>query len=188
MSCTTARTGDPELIRHRFGPDRVLYRYLTPRWAFLPLSGAGAAKAGGRFNRPGVEALYLSTEPETALAEYRQGSSLPNPATLAAYVTDLYDVVDLSTGYAAASWAPEWSGWSCEWRWIARVERKVPTSWLLGDEVIRAGCAGLLFPSTHRSDGVNLVVFPANLSAADSLTVHDPGAMLPRDQRSWPSP
>lgn len=60
------------------------YRYLTPKWAYLPLSGAGAARGGGRFNRPGVEALYISVGPDTALAEYKQGSGLPNPATLAA--------------------------------------------------------------------------------------------------------
>ncbi|WP_245470224.1 hypothetical protein [Mesorhizobium sp. M7A.F.Ca.MR.362.00.0.0] len=33
---------------------------VTPKWAFLPTSGAGAAIDGGRFNRPGVEALYLT--------------------------------------------------------------------------------------------------------------------------------
>lgn len=153
----------------------------------MPLSGAGAAKAGGRFNRPGVEALYLSIEPDTALAEYRQGSSLPNPATLAAYLANMGDVIDLSAGYDATSWAPEWSGWSCDWRWIARIERKPPPSWLLGDELITAGFPGLLFPSTHRDGGVNLVVFSANLSAADGLVVHDPENMLPADQRSWPS-
>lgn len=37
----------------RLGPDEVFYRYLTPRWAFVPTSGAGAALDGGRFNRPG---------------------------------------------------------------------------------------------------------------------------------------
>lgn len=57
----------------RIGPDAVFHRYLTPKWAFLPISGAGAAIDGGRFNRPGVEALYLSGAPQTALEEYRQG-------------------------------------------------------------------------------------------------------------------
>ena len=70
---------------------------------------AGAARAGGRFNRPGVEALYLSAEPETALAEYKQGSSLPQPATLAAYELDLSNVVDLSAGYDPDHWAAVWA-------------------------------------------------------------------------------
>jgi hypothetical protein len=42
----------------RLGPDEVFLRFLTPKWAFVPLSGVGAAIDGGRFNRPGVEALY----------------------------------------------------------------------------------------------------------------------------------
>ncbi|MBI0477267.1 RES protein [Arthrobacter sp. TPD3018] len=164
---------------------RHFYRCLTPKWAYLPLSGAGAAGAGGRFNRPGVEALYLSAEPETALAEYKQGSSLPRPATLAAYELDLHDVVDLSAGYDSDYWTPHWADWDCDWRWIARVEHKVPPSWKLGDEAIRSGTAGLLFPSTHQPGGTSLVIFSANLTAADRLAVHDPDAMLPRDQRSW---
>ena len=68
------------------GPDAVFHRYLTPKWAADPLSGAGAAIGGGRFNRPGVAALYLSVEPATALDEYAQGSSIVPPATLVAYL------------------------------------------------------------------------------------------------------
>jgi len=172
------------VLRARVGL-RHFYRYLTPKWSYLPLSGAGAASAGGRFNRPGVEALYLSAEPETALAEYKQGSSLPRPATLAAYELDLTDVVDLSAGYDPDYWAAQWADWTCDWRWIARVEHKVPPSWQLGDEAIRSGAAGLLFPSTHHAGGSNLVVFSANLTSVDRLAVHDPDDMLPKDQRSW---
>jgi len=172
------------VLRIRLGP-RHFYRYLTPKWAYLPLSGAGAASGGGRFNRPGIEALYLSAEPDTALAEYRQGSSLPRPATLAAYEIDLTEVIDLSAGHDPDRWAPRWAGWNCDWRWIARIEHEIPSSWQLGDEAIRSGVAGLLFPSTHRVGGTNLVVFAANLTSADRMAVHDPDAMLPRDQRSW---
>lgn len=45
------------------------YRVLTPKWAYQALSGAGAAAAGGRFNRVDLPALYLALEPETALVE-----------------------------------------------------------------------------------------------------------------------
>jgi RES domain-containing protein len=79
----------------RLGPGEVFHRYLTPKWAFIPLSGAGAAMDGGRFNRPGVEALYLPRAPQTALDEYRQGSSITPPATLAAYLVTLDNVVDV---------------------------------------------------------------------------------------------
>lgn len=111
-------------------------KFLLSLSQYLPLSGAGAARAGGRFNRSGVEALYLSTEPQTALAEYKQGSTLPQPATLVAYALALTDVVDLSAGYDPDKWEDAWAHWDCDWRWIARVEHKVPPSWQLGDEAI----------------------------------------------------
>lgn len=55
------------------------YRVLHPKWAFSPTSGEGAAKYGGRANRPGIAALYLSLDPETALAEYKQVDTLLPP-------------------------------------------------------------------------------------------------------------
>lgn len=78
----------------RIGPVEIFHRYLTPRWAFLPTSGAGAAIDGGRFNRPGVEALYLPRSTKTALDEYKQGASITPPATLAAYKITLAEVAD----------------------------------------------------------------------------------------------
>lgn len=65
------------------------YRMHTPRWAVTPTSGAGAAKHGGRFNRPGVSALYLSDETQTAIAEYKQDPSLMPPGTLVQYELSL---------------------------------------------------------------------------------------------------
>ncbi|MET3524880.1 RES domain-containing protein [Mesorhizobium abyssinicae] len=51
------------------GSKETFHRCLAPKWAFLPTSSAGAAIDGGRFNRPGVEALYLSRSAQTALDE-----------------------------------------------------------------------------------------------------------------------
>lgn len=170
----------------RIGPDAIFHRYLTPKWAYLPTSGAGAASDGGRFNRPGVEALYLSLSAQTALDEYRQGASVTPPATLAAYHVTLDEVADLSEGFDPGVWSAEWVGWDCAWRRIARIDRKLPPSWLLADTIITAGCRGLLFPSLRHPGGTNLVIYPANLSTADAVDVHDPEHRLPRDQSSWP--
>ncbi|HQY10259.1 MAG TPA: RES family NAD+ phosphorylase, partial [Burkholderiaceae bacterium] len=52
--------------------DEVCCRVISPAYAGTPLSGMGAARQGGRFNRPGQEALYLALDETTALAEYRQ--------------------------------------------------------------------------------------------------------------------
>ena len=48
----------------------TVYRMHTPRWASSPKSGEGAATHGGRANRPGVQALYLALEADTAVSEY----------------------------------------------------------------------------------------------------------------------
>lgn len=63
----------------------TVYRMHTPKWAFAPTSGAGAAQHGGRANRPGVAALYLALDIETAVSEYRQLSTLLPPGTLVSY-------------------------------------------------------------------------------------------------------
>jgi RES domain-containing protein len=54
------------------GGDAAFYRIIVPAYASSPLSGMGAARQGGRFNRPEQEALYLSLDESTALAEYKQ--------------------------------------------------------------------------------------------------------------------
>lgn len=167
------------------GPDDIFHRYLTPKWAFLPTSGAGAAIDGGRFNRPGVEALYLSRAPQTALEEYRQGASIVPPATLAAYRITLAEVADLSQGFEPEIWDEAWVQWDCAWREIARIDKKVPPSWKLADQIITAGMRGLLFPSLRHAGGTNLVLFPANLLDGDKIEVHDPDNHLPRNQTSW---
>ncbi|BBP02923.1 hypothetical protein TPL01_13480 [Sulfuriferula plumbiphila] len=41
----------------------TVYRMHAPKWAVAPTSGAGAAKHGGRVNRPGVGTL-LALEAE----------------------------------------------------------------------------------------------------------------------------
>ena len=169
----------------RLGPDAVFYRFLTPKWSHLPLSGAGAAEDGGRFNRPGVEALYLSSSPDTALAEYKQGARIPPPATLAAYQLSVTEIVDFSGGHDPAQWASEWAGWDCNWRKIARLEKKTPPSWRLSDRLVERGAKGLLFPSLQSAGGLNLVIFINNLLPDDIVRVHDPEGRSPRDQSSW---
>lgn len=169
----------------RLGPDEIFHRFLAPKWASSPTSGAGAAQDGGRFNRPGGPALYLSRGAQTALEEYRQGATITPPGTLAAYLVNLAGVADLSGGYDPAEWPADWANWNCPWRQIARIEGKTPSSWTLAEGLAADGVPGLLFPSLRHPGGVNLVVFAAGLSS-QSVTVHDPDQLLPRDRASWP--
>lgn len=160
------------------------YRMLTPRWAIAPTSGAGSAKHGGRFNRPGVFALYLSSEPETAIAEYKQDQLLMPPGTLVAYELELGPIVDLRKGYERDAWEEVWEEWNCSWRAMALAETE-PPSWLMGDIAIEKGAKGILFPSTRHAGGVNLAVFTSLFAPEDKLSVFDPRGDLPADQSSW---
>lgn len=70
------------------------YRMHVPRWVVAPTSGAGAAKHGGRVNRPGVAALYLALDIETAVRGYQQVSTLLPPGTLVNYQLTMGPVAD----------------------------------------------------------------------------------------------
>jgi RES domain-containing protein len=75
-------------------PGTTLFRAHTPQWASRPTSGAGAAARGGRFNREGVKALYLSLDELTALREYQQTSPFLPTCTICSYTVALRDLVD----------------------------------------------------------------------------------------------
>lgn len=162
------------------------YRVLTPKWAYQPLSGAGAAAAGGRFNRVDQPALYLALEAETALAEFSQSEPLFGPGTIACYQIQLAKVTDFSSGYDAA-WDPLWLDWDCAWKRLAFVDDIEPPTWLMADEAVDEGACGLLFPSTKRPGGTNLVIYLDRLGQSDSIQVHDPAGALPKSQDSWTS-
>ncbi len=172
------------MILSELGPVTA-YRMQTPRWATAPTSGAGAAAHGGRANRPGVAALYLALEPETAVREYQQLSPLMPPGTLVSYTVRLAPVVDFRSGYDAARWHDLWEEFFCDWRELWFNQRVEPPSWVLADEALAAGAKGILFASTLAAGGTNLVVFNGQLTADDMLQVYDPAGSLPKNQDSW---
>jgi hypothetical protein len=87
----------------RIGPaDEIFHRFLIPKWAHLPTSGAGAATDGGRFNRPGIEALYLSRPPDGSRGI--SSSGLDHAAGNAANTVRLDPIIDLSEGFDPLVW------------------------------------------------------------------------------------
>lgn len=174
------------MILRELGNEEASYRVIVPRWSHAPTSGAGAALKGGRFNRPGLEALYLSQTVETALEEYRQQARLLPPGTITTFLVSRLRAVDFSAGYAAGTWDLLWAEYGCNWRQMALDSRIEPPSWVLGDLALDAGAAGILFPSIVHSGGTNLVLFNSSALPADTLSVYDPQRQLPRDPKSWP--
>jgi len=161
------------------------YRMHTPKWATAPMSGAGAAAHGGRANRPGTPALYLSLEAETAVREYQQLSRLMPPGTLVSYTVRVEPVVDFRGGYDPTSWSDLWQEFYCDWRELWFNQRIEPPSWVLADEAIALGAKALAFGSKLVAGGTNLVVYTDMLGADDVLDVYDPAGALPRNQDSW---
>lgn len=163
-----------------------LFRAHSPRWAGSPTSGAGAAAQGGRFNRQGVEALYLSSSPTTALAEYQQTSPFLPPCTLCSYNVRLNNLVDLRQLHYGPPWDDLWQSWNDDWR-HSRFDLHIePPTWVLSDLVRDAGHTGIIFPSTlDKADGWNLVIYLDSIDG-DLVEVIDPNHQLPKNQDSWP--
>lgn len=163
----------------QLGVEEALYRIVVPRWSHAPTSGAGAASRGGRFNRPGQEALYLSTTVETAVAEYRQHALLLPPGTIVTFLVSGLRVVDFSAGFVAGTWNALWADYACNWRQMAFEHGVDPPCWVLSDMALEAGAAGILFPSTVDQGGTNLVLYDSSQLPPAALRVHDPNHDLP---------
>lgn len=149
----------------------LLYRAHNPVWSRAPLSGEGATRFGGRFNRIGRPALYTSLAPETALREANQVGTLP-PVTLVAYRADIGPLLD---GRDPAALEP--FGMTPQdladpgWRDRMLSGQPVPTQ-DLAEVAIGHGFAGIVVPSYARgppADALNLVlwVWEGNITLVD---------------------
>ena len=105
---------------------------------------------GGRANRPGIQALYLSLELETALAEYKQVDALLPPALMVSYHVNVDSVVDFRGGFTDA-WDALWEDFYCDWRKMVFNEGIEPPTWVIGDQVLAAGGKGLCSSQASRA-------------------------------------
>lgn len=156
---------------------------LAPRWSHDPLSGAGAARYGGRWNPPATPALYMSEEFATAVAEYEQDLGI-RPGTLCAYEVDAALVADLTDRATLKVLGFDPAELLAPWKHIAVVEKRRPGSWDLAARLIEGGIIGIRVPSAQAS-GANLVLWRWNDGTHCSVAAFDPLGDLPRDQSSW---
>lgn len=117
---------------------------------------------GGRFNRIGLPALYLSLRYETAVLEAAQGFPLKmQPLTIVQYELDCDDIVDLTDPAERQTWAVRPAALRCAWELLAKTGQPVP-SWELADRLISNRVAGILVRSYAPNAGVrdiNLVLW-----------------------------
>ncbi|GGI90405.1 hypothetical protein GCM10007973_28400 [Polymorphobacter multimanifer] len=139
----------------------LLYRAHNAVWSRTPLSGEGAARFGGRFNRLGRPALYTSLAPETALREANQVGTL-QPTTLVAYQAEIGPLLDGrdTTALQPFHLTPAELA-DPAWRDKMLSGQTVPTQ-DLAEAAIAQGYAGIVVPSYARGaprNSLNLVLW-----------------------------
>jgi RES domain-containing protein len=150
-------------------------------WAWSPLSGAGAALMGRRFNMKGQNALYLSLRPETALREVTAGfAHRLRPLILCSYDVDCEDIIDLRDDTARATANVTRDELACPWAEdLARGGE--PASHAMVRRLVKTGAAGILVPSFAtgaRADDANLVLWRWGPALPHRVAVFDPNGRL----------
>ncbi len=121
----------------------LVYRAHNPHWSWTPLSGEGARRHGGRFNRCGIPALYTSLDPLTAIREAQPLGRPMQPLTLCAYKVDVEPVFDTLDKAQRRTLGVSDSDLACP-AWEAEMlAGSVPASQALADHLIAAGYAGI---------------------------------------------
>lgn len=138
----------------------TVYRFHHPRWAFAPESGEGARRHGGRFNPPGMPALYTSLHPITALYEANQDLQTVQPSTICAYQVDCENVLNLSTPEHCLAAGVDYASLGIGWELIAS-NGDTPATWQLANQLTKAGVAAVIVPSfaINTTDACRNVVF-----------------------------
>ncbi|MGH6956157.1 MAG: RES family NAD+ phosphorylase [Caulobacteraceae bacterium] len=164
------------------------FRAHDPNWSWAPLSGAGAALKGRRFNRPGLEALYLSLSFKTVFREISAGfAHRLTPYVLCSYDVDCEDVADLRDPAGCAEHDVAAAELACAWG-DALIGGREPASWGVVRRLLDDGRAGALVPSFANgatADDQNLVLWRWGPHLPHKVTAYDPTGKLPKNQLSW---
>jgi len=161
----------------------TMFRSATPRYATERdlLTGEGSRKHGGRWNPPGMAAIYASLTPETAVAEalaqaryFGWPAHAVMPRTFAAISFSLEIVLDLTCGDIRRRLAiSENRMLQSDWRADNR-SGNVAITQLLGQAAAEIGLEGLLVPSAAQRCGQNIVAFPRNFKTRSAVVVLAP--------------
>ena len=168
----------------------MVYRSSLPRYANRQdlLTGVGSRIAGARWNPPGsFPTVYASLDPHTALDEvlaHFRHYGLPiesaMPRVTASIRVRLNKALDFTDG-ANRSALRVSSRRMLEEPWRDKqAGGKEALTQALGRLAFNLGCEALLVPSAARTNGINLILFPDNLSGASSMQIVNADDLPPR--------
>lgn len=136
------------------------------------ISGAGASCNGGRWNPPGVLAVYDSLDPVTAVKEayqeflkYGFAASCMKPRVMAGLDLNVTLLLDLTNSIVRQKIGFTYTELVSE-DWHA-IQSQGDESWTqaIGRGAKVTGFEGLLVPSARNRRGENVVIFPDNLTS-----------------------
>lgn len=157
-------------------------------WAFDPVSGDGAKRHGGRFNRPKSRALYTSLDYTTAWIEAQQSFPFkPQPMTLVAYEVDCNNIVNLNDPTLLDHLGYPSSDLSCAWEYLVS-QKNIPPTWKLVDQLKTLGANGIKvrsFASGCTEQNNNLILWNWSDSPPNAIRVIDNLKRLPKTNASW---
>jgi RES domain-containing protein len=140
--------------------ERIVTRFVPERYRQLAGSPTGSLLKGGRYNDPGIAALYASLCRSVALREYTLSTpdDMPMGATsMLSLLVRLRRTLDLTDTSLLSAF-----GTNKEELTSTRVPGKPHPATLLGSTACREGYHGLIVWSALEKNEKNLVVFPEN--------------------------
>jgi RES domain-containing protein len=156
------------------------------------ISGSGAGYNGGRWNPPGVRAIYASLDPVTAVKETYQeflkyGFEVSDirPRVMAGVKLNVKRLLDLTDGGIRRKLGftlRELTGE--DWHTI-QIDGEESWTQAIGRGATIAGFEGLLAPSARDWKGRNVVIYPDNLASTSTVELMAKDE-LPPHPTEWP--
>jgi len=140
----------------------LVHRAHNPQWSWTPLSGEGARRLGGRFNRRGIAALYTSLAQLTAVHEAQPLGRPMRPLALCTYEVDAEPVFDALDEEQCRTMGVRESDIACPTWEADMLAGTGPASQALADYLIAAGYVGMQvrsFAAGADAADINLVMW-----------------------------
>lgn len=161
----------------------ICFRAHTPEWASTPVSGAGAAKNGGRWNVSGQHALYLSFDALTAVKESNQQILDFIPITLVRYRVAGGRIADYDDGAFRSRYGLPDDLMQRPW-WGPQFADQLSLTQAAAQALVGEGFDGLTYPSSQAA-GHNLVLWNWNDTGGPAVEAEDKHGLLPKNRDSW---